>query len=290
MSRQSLSLRTRDSRSSNRQGSGQPTNQSFKSTIRFGLRNRTRKQPFRGLRPHSRFKTMTEQLAHDPERDSQILEVTNSLCQQLGITNYHPTFVSWQVYAYENRRNPSKRKEFPPDDCLLEQYCVTLPGSMKGKLHPDEWKPIIASALIFSKKMRRRTFYGFLLPAILFVALAVLVALEFPGLFPQPFSSTDRSGNSYTVPIGSIFGNICALVLAGPGTVITGTMIARKTRLRAEENAADLVGTQNFLSSLRKIAGMTNPQQLKRGGGIARPFPLLPSLDARISRLEENQT
>ncbi len=239
MSRQSLSLRTRDSRSSNRQGSGQPTNQSFKSTIRFGLRNRTRKQPFRGLRPHSRFKTMTEQLAHDPERDPQILEVTNSLCQQLG---------------------------------------------------PDEWKPIIASALIFSKKMRRRTFYGFLLPAILFVALAVLVALEFPGLFPQPFSSTDRSGNSYTVPIGSIFGNICALVLAGPGTVITGTVIARKTRLRAEENAADLVGTQNFLSSLRKIAGMTNPQQLKRGGGIARPFPLLPSLDARISRLEENQT
>jgi hypothetical protein len=233
---------------------------------------------------------MTEELAHDPERDPQILEITNSLCQQLGITNYHPTFVSWQVYAYENRRNPSNRKEFPPDDCLLEKYAVTLPGSMRGKLDPDEWRPIIASSLIFSKKMRRRTFYGFLLPAILFVALAIVVALELPVLFPQPFNSHDRSGNPYTIPLGSIFGNIVALVLAGPGTVLTGTVFARKTRLRAEENAADLVGTENFLSSLRKIAGLTNPQQQKRGGGIARPTPLLPSLDKRISNLEKNRT
>ena len=95
---------------------------------------------------------MTEQLAHDPERDPQILAITRELCQQLNITNYDPTFVSWQVYAYENRRNPRNRKEFPPDDCLLEKYSVTLPGSMRERLEPGEWKPIIASSLIFSKK------------------------------------------------------------------------------------------------------------------------------------------
>src|SRR5207244_6092793 len=122
---------------------------------------------------------MTEQLAHDPERDPQILAITRELCQQLNITNYDPTFVSWQVYAYENRRNPRNRKEFPPDDCLLEKYSVTLPGSMRERLEPDEWKPIIASSLIFSKKMRRRTFNGFLLNAILLVDLYILVTFAF---------------------------------------------------------------------------------------------------------------
>src|SRR5438128_5537330 len=146
---------------------------------------------------------MTEQLAHDPERDPQILAITRKLCQQLNITNYDPTFVSWQVYAYENRRNPRNRKEFPPDDCLLEKYSVTLPGSMRERLEPDEWKPIIASSLIFSKKMRQRTFNGFLLPAILFVALSILVVVEFPVLFSHQYSLT-RLCTSFPLPIVSL--------------------------------------------------------------------------------------
>jgi len=228
---------------------------------------------------------MTEQLAHDPERDPQILAITRELCQQLNITNYDPTFVSWQVYAYENRRTPRNRKEFPPDDCLLEKYSVTLPGSMRERLEPDEWKPIVASSLIFSKKMRRRTFNGFLLPAILFVALAILVAVEFPVLFPQPYSST-RSGTPFTVPIGSIFGNALALILAGPGTILTGTILARKTRLLADRKATDLVETAVFVQTLKKIAELKTPKQFTRGGGISRPFPLLPSINSRISILE----
>ena len=227
-----------------------------------------------------------EELPHDPERDPQILQITNSLCQQLDITNYHPTFVSWQVYAYKNRRNPTNRREFPSDECLLEKYSITLSGSMRGKLEPDEWKPIIASALIFSKKMRRRTFYGFLFPGILFVALAFLIFVEFPILFPQPYSSTDR-GTPFTVPIGSVFGNIIALILGGPGTVVVGTILARKTRLLADKRAAGIVGNEVFLSSLRKIAGLSSPQQWKkRGGSFAGPVPLLPRLDSRITYLE----
>lgn len=229
-----------------------------------------------------------EELPHDPERDPQILQITNSLCQRLDITNYHPTFVSWQVYAYQNRRNPRYSREFPSDDCLLERYSVTLSGSMRGKLEPDEWKPIIASSLIFSKKMRRRTFYGFLFPGILFVALAFLIFVEFPILFPQPFSSTDR-GTPFTVPIGSVFGNLIALILGGPGTVLAGTILARKSRLLADTRAATIVGTDAFLGSLRKIAGLSNLQS-KRGGGIARPFPLLPKLESRISYLEKSSS
>lgn len=232
-----------------------------------------------------------EELPHDPERDPQILQITNSLCQQLDITNYNPTFVSWQVYAYENKRNPRNRQEFPSDECLLEKYCVTLPGSLRGKLDPVEWKPIIASSLIFSKKMRRRSFYGFLFPAILFVGLALLAIVELPILFPQPITSTDHSGNSYSAPVGSYLGNALALVLVGAGTILTGTMLARKTRRLADKKAADLVGIDAFLSSLRKIAEFSSPQQRnKRGGSFARPFPLLPRLDSRISYLETSSS
>src|SRR5437879_12724902 len=101
--------------------------------------------------------------------------------------------------------------------------------------------------------MRRRTFNGFLLPAILFVALAILVAVEFPVLFPQPYSST-RSGTAFTVPIGSIFGNAAALILAGPGTILTETILARKTRLLADRKATTLVGTASFIQTHKEIA------------------------------------
>ena len=230
---------------------------------------------------------VTEELSHDPERDPRILEITELLCQQLGVTGYHPTFVSWQVYSYQSRPSaPQRRQVFPPDDCMLERYCVTLSGWVRGQLEPDEWKPIIASSIIFSKKLRRRTFYGFLIPAILFIALAVGVMLEFPLLFPQPFTSNTSSGQ-YTVPVGQTIGNFLGLILGFMGPILTGTVLARRTRLLADEKAADLVGTGLFLSTLRKIADLTGPRW--RRGGMAKPFPLLPSLPRRIARLEQYQ-
>src|SRR5438105_15627562 len=149
-----------------------------------------------------------------------------------------------------------------------------------ARLKAHELIPITASSLVFSKKMRRRTFNGFLLPAILFVALAILVAVEFPVLFPQPYSST-RSGTAFTVPIGSIFGNALALILAGPGTILTGTILARKTRLLADRKATDLVGIAVFVQTLNKIAELRTPRQFTRGG-VSKPFPLLPSINSRI--------
>ena len=112
-----------------------------------------------------------------------------------------------------------------------------------------------------------------------------LIFVEFPILFPQPFTSTDR-GTPFTVPIGSVFGNLLALILGGPGTIVVGTILARKTRLLADTRAAAIAGTEEFLSSLRKVAGLSSPSQSKRGG-LARPFPLLPSLVSRISYLEK---
>ena len=157
---------------------------------------------------------------------------------------------------------------------------------MRGKLEPDEWKPIIASSLIFSKKLRRRTLYGFLLSALVFVALAITVMMEFPVLFPQPFTSTDKLGNAYTVPIGQAIGGPLGVVLAFAGTILTGTILARRTRMAADERAAYLVGATLFLGTLKKIAELSNPGQQWRRGGFAKPFPLLPSLPVRIARLE----
>ena len=80
--------------------------------------------------------------------------------------------------------------EFRYDECLIEKYCVTLSGKMKNVLEPDEWKPIIASSLIFSKKLRRRVLKGFAVALTAFLLLALAMFFELPVLFPQPYTVT----------------------------------------------------------------------------------------------------
>src|SRR5437879_7644330 len=127
------------------------------------------------------------------EYDQRILDITKELCLQLNIADYNPIFVSWEGFDSRSR----VPVEFRYDECLIERNCVTLSAKMKDVLEPDEWRPIIASSLIFTKKLRR---IGLQQTAIVFACLlGVAVGLFFalPMLVPEPFTTTKGGSTSY---------------------------------------------------------------------------------------------
>lgn len=221
--------------------------------------------------------------AHVSEYDQRLLDITRELCQGLGIRNYSPFFVSWETI--DSRRKG--QVEFPVDECLLERNCLTLSGKMRDVLEPDEWRPIIASSLIFSKKFRTRVFEAVVLSFTLFLLLAILLFVELRVLLPQPYTTITRSGVSVTNPIGYYIAVPLDLALVPLGTVIVALVYARRLRVQADREAADIVSATTFIATLRKIMDSKLQSGDRRGiFGLFEFVPLLPNLPGRILNLQ----
>ena len=218
------------------------------------------------------------------EYDQRILDITRDLCIQLSISNYSPNFVSWETLDSRVRRPV----EFRYDECLIEKYCVTLSAKMKGVLEPDEWKPIIASSLIFSKKLRRRVLKGFMAALAAFLLLALATVLELPVLFPHPYTVT-KGASSQTSALGYYIAGPLALALVPLGTIVTSVTYARRLRRTADINAADLVSAAAFLATLNKIAETERATGYRENRNIRGSIPLLPNIQTRISLLQKSQ-
>ncbi len=215
------------------------------------------------------------------EYDQRILNMTKELCHQLDILNYNPIFVSWE--GFDSRvRVPV---EFRYDECLIERNCVTLSAKMKDVLEPEEWRPIIASSLIFTKKLRRVLFQraAITFAGLLGVAVGLLFAL--PILLPEPFSST-RSGSTYSGTLGAASAPLIGFALVTGGTVILSAVIARRLRATADEKAADLVSTTSFLTTLEKVSETMRQAGFREYHTISSSIPLLPDIGTRIERLK----
>jgi hypothetical protein len=222
--------------------------------------------------------------SHISEYDQRILDITRELCIQLDITNYNPTFISWETLDSRSRRPI----EFRYDECLVEKYCLTLSAKMKDALEPDEWRPIIASSLIFSKKLRPRIYKGFILSLATFVALALVLFFELPILLPQPYT-VSKSGSSQTSALGYFVAGPLALVLVFFGPIVTSVTYARMLRGIADKRAADLVSTVSFLATLNKVAETERTAGYRENVNVRPSIPLLPNLRKRISLLEKTQ-
>ena len=184
------------------------------------------------------------------EYDRRILDITQELCLQLNITDYNPTFVSWEAFDSRVRGGV----DFRYDDCLIEKYCVTLSAKMKEALQPDEFRPIIASSLIFSKKLRRAGIQQSAIGFAFLVALANVLLFALPILLPEPFTTT-KGGSTYSGNVGAAFAPITGFFLVIAGTFVFSVIIARRLRSEADRRAADLVSPTSFLTTLNKILG-----------------------------------
>jgi hypothetical protein len=190
----------------------------------------------------------------DSDLDQRILDITRELCLQLDISDYKPTFVSWETLDSRSRRGA----EFPHDECLIEHWCATLSGRMKGVLEPDDWRPIIASALIFSKKLRKRVWKGFVLSIATFLLPAIVLS---------------ALGYSIILP--------AALAIVPLAALVVVLVYTRRARLIADRKAADFVSVSTFLKTLNKIATSESPGGVRQGVYEGRP-----SIRERISNLQ----
>ncbi len=217
----------------------------------------------------------------DQEQDQRILEITKNLCQQLNITSYNPNIVSWTALVPRGKTY----KELPFDECILSKSQVILPAGMRGRLEADEWKPILASELIFSRKLRKTIATGILVRAIPFLILAAVLYFLLPAVFPQP-TTFCKNGYCSTGPLGSEIFPFVAFLVVSIGTPLLGMGYSKKVKLRADRRSADIVGTSSFQAVLAKIASVAPPggaQAKRRFGG---PVRSLPSLEERIASLQ----
>lgn len=218
----------------------------------------------------------------DPAAEEQrILEVVKELCQQLNIPKYNPVAVSWTAFVPRGQ----VLAELPLDQCHLTWDQVMLPQAMRGKLEPYEWKPLLASSLIFSKKFKGKIVTLGVGIVAVFAVLNLLGWLLLPPLFPYTTNTfagqTAVDNPAYFI---LLFGVMPLSIFLG---AFLGVKSMKKVRLEADNKAAELAGKQVFLSVLRKIVGQrpeTVAEARKRSFRGATPW--VPRTAERIAHLE----
>ena len=176
--------------------------------------------------------------------------------------------------------------QIPFDEVVLSKSQIMLPAAMRTKLEPEEWKPIIASALIVSKKLRRKIVGRTLIGLGVFIAISIALFLVLPTLLPG-LVTVCRNGTCGNAPLGYMIALYAGFPIPLIGTPILRVMFGRRIKLTADRMAAELVGTSYFLGVLNKIANIVGVQasSRKRRGG---PISAFPSLQSRIMNLQND--
>jgi len=203
------------------------------------------------------FSEKTELNGPDVDR---ILEDAGSLFKQIGIQKPEPDAVS-------------STNGLPADFVIVLYGEIILPAQMVGKLTPEEWKPLVASSIIFQYAIIRRQNWAALPLIALPLAGAVALTLVLVGVLDPRRSN----GLLEITLIGSVL--TATLVLMMPYL----NRWSQGGRLKADREAARIVGKDSMLQSLtriRNLAQEANTQRRIRGYGFA------PSLNQRIAKLQ----
>ncbi len=210
------------------------------------------------------------------EADKEILETTRSLSSQLQITTYNPTSVTWTNLV-------KKGTPLPYDQCVLLKHELILPAAMRDKLDPEEWRPIIASSLIYEKLFkanRRAQKLGLAIP--IFISWTIIEPV-LSTIFPHTFTS---GGNTFTDgDIVWVWLAVLTIILAA----LLWTRLLKRLRTKADKRAAQLVGTATFISVLEKIRALdtTGEGRTQNRRGTAG-FGPLNAIQQRIAKLQTN--
>ena len=198
--------------------------------------------------------------------DQKIVDIARDLCQQLGY-NIVPQTVSW--------RDRMGIRKVPPDFFLvfpggIFAGSILLSKAAMGKLTPEEWKPFIASGLIFYKNRTKENLRG-MIPVIVIMLAIFPFALVFSFRFLDNITGVSR-----------IIGELI-LGIALMGAVVWGLLhfILSQKRLwfKADQQAANRTGKEALTFSLRKLASIEPSKSTGRRGFIR------PSIDERIDHL-----
>lgn len=199
--------------------------------------------------------------------DAKILQMTVELSHQLGIPTNLAT-ISWA-----DRIGLMK---LPFGRALFTFGEMILPKTLMGKLGPEEWRPLIASSLIFHRKLRRKSELGFVVRMVLPIApVMVMMLTVFPALgeHPPPFLIVGFIGGLLSVYLALV-----ALAWSSSWKHM------KRMALKADSQAIEYVGREVFLEVLRKLESLG----LEEKGFRARLQPR-PTIRERIQSLEPSK-
>ncbi len=192
--------------------------------------------------------------------EQDILRIAQELIEQLNISSFRPVSVFWADYVPLTIR-------------------VILPIEMKGKLGPGEWRPLLASSLIYEARLSLRRSIGFI-----FLSTPIIIdAVGWVELFAV---SNPASGIPALLLILDIAGLFGALLLSG----FLVKRFTRRLRLRADTLAAEHVGRETLERVLEKMKtlGLVDTYAGTWGRGYPFSSELMngrPTLAERITNL-----
>ena len=212
--------------------------------------------------------------------DSRLLEIASNLGQLLDLSNLDLKELRWMEWISAGR----SARPVPSDWCFFQRDSMIMPASMIGMLTVDEWRPLIASSLIYEKKkaesLRGRAFLLTVLPLILVLAgtFAASVLLSMTWIILLYII--------LVIPVGAL------------GTRRYSSDLKR-ARLEADTEASAVAGKESLLNTIRKIdaigldavdeGGVSDyyhPLGQLKSGSRGRRIVGLPSISERIENLQ----
>ena len=157
-----------------------------------------------------------------------------TLGQQLDITKLNVREVRWSSIVPLGR----SAVPIPSDWCFFLFHAIVMPARMMGKLTPEEWRPLIASSILYQKQLRRSADRRQALYIVFPTFLALLSSAIIVGILRVYWAS------------------LIVLLLIIPLFVVGNRRsrpYLKKAMLEADTKASALTGKESFLEVLRKI-------------------------------------
>ena len=183
-----------------------------------------------------------------PNEDQGILTALSDVSDKLGLPYRPASLVMWQTTIRQGKRG---FQMVPPGQCLVQNDTIYFAENMKGRLSPEDWKPIMVSALIYPR-LRGKLIEAILLRLIPILGVYVAAWIVLPSFFP---TVTYYSPQGQPVSVNNngwlilIFAGFAIMFL----TIAIVIMSAGKIKLAADRKAADMIGKAAFLETLNKL-------------------------------------
>src|SRR5947208_4554186 len=146
--------------------------------------------------------------------DQDILRIAKELIEQLNISGFRPVSVSWAedvpltLHDSENilpEMAGVVKRDVAVGWCVFTWDRVLLSTEIKGELGSEEWRPLLASSLIYEAKLRIKRYLG-----IIFVSIPIIIdALGWWELFAVSTPVSDIPALLLIIDIAGLFGALC---------------------------------------------------------------------------------
>ncbi|HZY94218.1 MAG TPA: hypothetical protein VFE98_05065 [Candidatus Bathyarchaeia archaeon] len=201
--------------------------------------------------------------------DQRLLESANKLREQLGVSTSEFARIRWSEVAPSGQR----LRQISSDQCYFWRKDVLLPARMLGKLTVEEWRPLMASSLIYEKKIMRALRWKLRSLTILPIAAVLVILLGLSILL----------GN-FLVAIAFY---LVIIILVNLATSRRRSLMLRNARLEADNQASTIVGKYRLLNVLKKVNAMglkdIEDREIPLKRGLVR---FLPTVKERIEHLQ----